>query len=534
MTDTEKLIKELEKHSNIEESEILTNKNGEKYRFIHYKLKYPHADNWLVRLFMKASLEQTGKDYNTRFASGDYTFYYDRPKFKNQKNGQIQMRKLEVLDSSEDKSVNLENKNSDNMPNELYTKRMKELREALDNYKERKVVLTKNELESQIHKALSDLVEYQFDSEDAQNLFMLVLSANKSLKGDDKVPVNEYLKAKGDNYEKAFELRTSLWDLFRTNGLIDRLYPLPIKYSISPNDVGLSNLFKNIVSQDDLRLNLIGVNIEGNTATGTDAHKMLHVVGERKGDFEDGTYIMSKYGSKVSGESFGKKIDVKYPNWKAVVPSLCDFHVIVNLPFLYAVLNNIYKNGLLNPITHQFVLKVKATGTDDNYFFGFNAHLMLELISALMMSGMKEAKMCFQGNSKAVIFTHPSVEWESYTKETILNENTFGLAMPLSIYDHTSTSNLIIDLKDMFLAEIKPYSLEEFYVTKDDIFYPMSSKEKPKKEVDKKNANDDKEFLKEKIKAFEDMLEVLTDGSQEKIFVQEKLDAFNDILDLYK
>lgn len=94
---TSKLIEELKKYSDYKEGEVLTNAEGEKYRYHYWKLKYRSASNWLVKLFMRASKENTGVDYNRRFAVGDYSFYYDRPEMKGQPNGSMQMRKLEVL-----------------------------------------------------------------------------------------------------------------------------------------------------------------------------------------------------------------------------------------------------------------------------------------------------------------------------------------------------------------------------------------------------------------------------------------------------
>jgi hypothetical protein len=94
---TENLISELKENSFHKLSEIMTNKEGEKYRFHNWNLKYKNASNWLVKLFEKASEENTGKPYNRRFEYGDYSFYYDRPEMKGKLNGSIQMRMLEVL-----------------------------------------------------------------------------------------------------------------------------------------------------------------------------------------------------------------------------------------------------------------------------------------------------------------------------------------------------------------------------------------------------------------------------------------------------
>ena len=99
---TQKLIEELKKNSDYSVSQVMTNKDGEKYQFHHWKLKYKSASNYLVQLFMKASLENTGKNYNTNFAFEDFSFYYDRPPMKNRPNGSMSMRKLEVLESFKD------------------------------------------------------------------------------------------------------------------------------------------------------------------------------------------------------------------------------------------------------------------------------------------------------------------------------------------------------------------------------------------------------------------------------------------------
>ena len=104
MTNTEKLITELKKHTNVEYGKVSTSTDGkEQYRYVFYKLKYPHADNYLVRMFMKASTENTGKDYHTRFENGNYSFTYDRPQFKGQKNGTMTMRYLEIMDDENSK-----------------------------------------------------------------------------------------------------------------------------------------------------------------------------------------------------------------------------------------------------------------------------------------------------------------------------------------------------------------------------------------------------------------------------------------------
>jgi hypothetical protein len=94
---TEKLISELKKYCTKTTSDVMTNAEGESYVFHTWKLKYPHASNWLIKLFEKAAYENTGKTFVPQFSSGDTLFTYERPEFKGRPNGTMRMKVLEVL-----------------------------------------------------------------------------------------------------------------------------------------------------------------------------------------------------------------------------------------------------------------------------------------------------------------------------------------------------------------------------------------------------------------------------------------------------
>jgi hypothetical protein len=95
---TKKLIEEIKKHSYIVKGKGSVTKDGEKYRYDTYMLKYPNSSNWLVSLFEKAAKENTGKNYNTQFNYIDtYSFYYDRPIYRGMPNGKISMSKLVLM-----------------------------------------------------------------------------------------------------------------------------------------------------------------------------------------------------------------------------------------------------------------------------------------------------------------------------------------------------------------------------------------------------------------------------------------------------
>jgi hypothetical protein len=97
---TEKLLEELKKHTTLSrEGTISEAQDGVIYRYNTYKLKYPHASNWLVDLFEKAA-EENGNKYSRQFPYlQKYSFYYDRPEFKNMPNGSMKYTELVFLNA---------------------------------------------------------------------------------------------------------------------------------------------------------------------------------------------------------------------------------------------------------------------------------------------------------------------------------------------------------------------------------------------------------------------------------------------------
>lgn len=530
MNSTQRLIAELEKHSDIEFGTISTKEDGEKYRYVHYKFKYPHAHNWLINIFYKASKENGGKGYETQFHSGIYTFWYDRPKFKGQPNGKMGMKKLEILDEVPNEN-NMETKKTEQ---EIYQYRVEELENAIYRYREKKVVLNERNLISEITKSIDTI--YDLSGEYAENILMLCLDANRWLKPEDRVNIQSFLSQEKEDGSVVYKLNNNLWDVLKKHGNIDRKYPMPIDFSLNPTDSGFIKIYKNIVSDDSLRPAMTCVEIIGNTVTGTNAHIMLHLKFEKKANFEDGLYVISKQGEKATGESIGSKYQNKYPNWKAVVPKECVYSQVLNLPFAYNVINNFYKNGLLHPELNNFDIVFNTDNQKTSV--SLNARLLLDLFQSMMYAGMKDVKFCFESKSRAIIIVEPSVEWSAYSSDSVLSENNFGLIMPVML-NWSKVEVLTIDFKSPFEVEVQPYALEPFTLNKSDVFFPndksisipkeIKSKEETKKE-DGENISESK-FLKEKIEAFEDMLS-LTDDDNEVKFLKEKIEAFNDMLEL--
>jgi hypothetical protein len=95
---TEQLIQELKKHSNLKIGRESIGADGVRYRYDSYMLKYPHAANWMVRLFQSAAEENGVPRYATQFFVGEkYSLAHDRPPFKGQGNGKMSMSELIIL-----------------------------------------------------------------------------------------------------------------------------------------------------------------------------------------------------------------------------------------------------------------------------------------------------------------------------------------------------------------------------------------------------------------------------------------------------
>lgn len=96
MTHTQKFIETFLKNCKTIEGEIQNN-GKVTYRHDSLILNYESAANFLVKLFQNAAIENGKNYYDNQFISGDYSFYFQRPKFKGEKNGKIIGSKLVIF-----------------------------------------------------------------------------------------------------------------------------------------------------------------------------------------------------------------------------------------------------------------------------------------------------------------------------------------------------------------------------------------------------------------------------------------------------
>jgi hypothetical protein len=429
--------------------------------------------------------------------------------------------------------------------NNIFEQRIALLKESLDFYLKSKdneeiekwqkgKLIT--ELSNQISKSQYAIAE-DLKGENSKKLLVQLIKANNSLPKRDRHDI-------WCPYTKDFEIDEPFFKVLEENGLVKSYYEKAINYSINPEDYRLNKIMEDIVGQDDLRPMMQSINYKVNSAIGTDAHKLLHVTGYREGNFEDGTYypikkiesdfkaLVKKFPNQddLTFDSYKKerfKLDGNYPNYIAVLPNEPVNKVNVNIPLLYSLLNNFIANNLLNLQTFVFQLDV-LDSENNNVRISLNAELIVQLFKSFLLIGMKDMQMCFSTPSKGVIFTEVGLDWEAYTKESILTKTNFGLAMPVLRWSEDVKAPVVKINENGSVDLIVNTNVSS--ISKESVFSKLKKETKTPvvAKVVSKKADD---YLKGKINAFELLLEIETDKNEIK-FLKDKIEAFKMLSEL--
>jgi hypothetical protein len=428
---------------------------------------------------------------------------------------------------------------------ELYKKYSEALSEALSEYKSDKKALIRNNLRGWIAKSSTQLAE--LDESEQEKLIVDILNANKSLPKESKMDIYP-LYHKYEEGKPRFKMQDKVWSILKKLGLIKPIFIMPIKYSINPKNQELGKIMNNIVGDDDLRPMFQGIKISGNTAVSTDAHKLLHIKGNREGEFEDGIYKpigevkkdFDKYNKtlieKATFEQYYKiygKIDGAYPNIAQVLPNECPNTFKINIPFIYSIVYNLESNGIMDNETKIFAIKTYDSMLEQDVEIGLNAELFLPLLESLMLAGMKDVSVCFSTKNKGILFVQNDLTWDGYTKDTILLNTTFGLLMPIMLVNVGNYPILKINSEfdiDLTLGNAT------INLDKSSIYNVPASVSKTK-EVEKpiekaipKNFDlDENRFLRNKIEAFDLLIGMETDKDEIR-FLMDKIEAFEELL----
>ena len=180
-------------------------------------------------------------------------------------------------------------------------------------------------------------------------------------------------------------------------------------------------LSKSFAGLDDLRPTLSKIYIDNGYAVSTDAFVML------------GIYDKTLLGKE---EYFDTKYDLKYPNWRGVLPNTYTTTTKkINAQRLYDFLIKAKKYNAYDPTVKGIVIKIN----DDNNF-GFNINFITQSLKAIMSLG-EDVYVHYQDmiTNRAIIFTN--IENWDLDKEN----SSFALTMPIMV-DRTYSDYISYDL----------------------------------------------------------------------------------------
>ena len=266
------------------------------------------------------------------------------------------------------------------------------------------------------------------------------------------------------------ELNKSLWSILIKGDLIKKSTAKRIDYTISPLSTGLDKIFKKIVSDDDLKPNLTGINYENGTATGTDAHKLLHIVADNNSQINyetNGNYylvsdIEKVYNKLQPNETFKQyyekvgDIGQKFPNWIKIVPQDYEFYKSFDLGYLNEILLTIYKNKLANTQTNAVAFEFDTK--DGKFYIGFNTELLSNLCESMIMAGERMVNFYFIDPRRGIVIMNQQIKFPKIAKEDFYMKNNFGLAMPVMLDESSVNEGVnypLIKYNDIYDFDIR-------------------------------------------------------------------------------
>lgn len=328
------------------------------------------------------------------------------------------------------------------------------------------------------------------------------------------------------------ELNTSIWSILIKNNLIKKSKVKSIDYYISPFSTGLDKIFKKIVSQDDLNPKMQGINYEDGTATGTDAHKLLHIVApnnsainyETNGNYWLVSDLEKVWGTFETDKTFKEyykgvgEIEQKFPKWLPIVPQDYEFYKSFDLEYLNSILLTLYKNKLTNTQTNAvaFVFDTK----DGKFNIGLNAELLSDLCESMIMAGELMVNIYFSSEFRAVVIMDDKIKFPKKATEDFYMKNNFGLIMPVRLDEGSVNESYyqpIIKYNDTYDFDIR------IGITPSYNLIQGENKTNTKKETKTESKAD---TYRQLIEGYELALEIETD--------KKKIKMYNDLIEGYE
>jgi hypothetical protein len=216
-------------------------------------------------------------------------------------------------------------------------------------------------------------------------------------------------------------------------------YKLPKtkNFKVSPNDKVFMGIHDDFIGNDFLRPIMTGTYFSEKGVVSTNAHILLFTKNRGGEESFEGVYCHTK---KCIEESKDGKIEGKFPNYEAVIPSTQDYTKNVNAEYLLTYLKNANKYRLFNSVTHASILYFETS--EGAYKIGVNTELLASCIEAMIELGHKEISLNFIEPNRAITITP-----RGKTNEDARDLKTdFALCMPVMISKFREIDIFMYDL----------------------------------------------------------------------------------------
>jgi len=213
--------------------------------------------------------------------------------------------------------------------------------------------------------------------------------------------------------------------------------PKTKNFKVSPNDKVFMGIHDDFIGNDFLRPIMTGTYFSEKGVVSTNAHILLFTKNRGGEESFEGVYCHTK---KCIEESKDGKIEGKFPNYEAVIPSTQDYTKNVNAEYLLTYLKNANKYRLFNSVTHASILYFETS--EGTYKIGVNTELLSSCIEAMIELGHKEISLNFTAPNRAITITP-----RGKTNEDARDLKTdFALCMPVMISEFRDIYIFMYDL----------------------------------------------------------------------------------------
>ena len=235
-------------------------------------------------------------------------------------------------------------------------------------------------------------------------------------------------------------------------------YATPVKskaYQYSPYDKTLQDITDNFVGSDSLRPVFSGVLFNELGICVTDAAKLLYI--NHVSDKYNGVYCVTPKCKKTVGEYSIKndKIDLKYPQYENIIPSISEFVYEIDLLALKTYCEIVIRSGFTNKVTNQIILTF-----DDKTLIGANGKFLIEAIDSFLIMGHRKVKVGLSTPNRAILFIADN---DYNGNESPIGKSDFILLMPLIITNMSKVFDFSVMQGDIDFDNLLniAYSLEK-------------------------------------------------------------------------